>query len=78
MIIGWIITLGILNAVFIVFKTFIRHIKEADDNSKNKDIDVFDYSHQYRYQVGSIIDYLDGISILYFIYCIALAIQKQK
>ncbi|TNV79433.1 hypothetical protein FGO68_gene16385 [Halteria grandinella] len=79
LLIGWIITLICLNFANIVFKGFIRSIVQlTHDQNTDEDLDNVIILHKYRFFVFSVIDILNGMSILYAFYCMALSSLKHK
>ena len=68
-VIGWTVSVIVLNVISLIIKNFIRTLKDLNTGPEN--IDLFDYAHEYRYLLGSLVDFFNGISMLYCIHCIA-------
>lgn len=68
-IVFWIIALVTLNVIVLLFKCFMRTISYEIDI--DDDLDVFDIAHSLRFMFFALVDFLNGISILYCFYCMA-------
>ena len=70
-IIIWIIGIIIMNVLFLLFKCFIRAISNLTEPKPTPDLDTFDMIHQNRFLVFSLVDLVNGLSVLYCFYCVA-------
>ena len=61
----------ILNMFYLLFKCFVRAISNLTEKEQKPDLDVFDIIHRNRFLLFSIVDLLNGLSVLYFFYCMA-------
>jgi hypothetical protein len=55
---------------------FIRLIKDLYQNPE--DVNIFDFAYEYQHLFGSIIDFFNGLSILYAFKCIADATREKR
>lgn len=76
LVVGWIMALISINFFFIFFKCFIRSISTI--TSQVNQSDEFDKIHKYRFVMFSVVDILNGVSILYAFYCMGLSSVKRK
>ena len=62
----------IINVFYLFFKCFVRAISNLTEKNYNKnDVDTFDMIHKNRFLLFSIVDLLNGLSVLYCFYCMA-------
>lgn len=61
----------------IIFKDFIRTIMQLTNDNDKEDLDNVHLLHKYRFLIYSIVDIMNGASILYAFYCMALS-EKQR
>jgi hypothetical protein len=66
-----------INFFFIFFKCFIRSISTIT-SSVYEAPDEFDAIHKYRFVVFSVVDILNGVSILYAFYVMGLSSLSRK
>ena len=77
-IIVWIITLLVINIFYLLFKCFGRAISNLTDLNSESDGDVFDTMHKNRFLFFSIVDLLNGLTVLYSFYCMADLSNNHK
>ncbi len=72
----WIVLLLSLNTLWIIVRAFVRNLKDLFGN----DVLLFDYIHEYRYVTQSVIDLINGVSILFVLYNVikSAKIRKQE
>jgi hypothetical protein len=57
----------------------MRTISILATKEKEQDLDIFDLVHKHRFLLFSVVDILDGLSVLYCFYCMAdLSTKKTK
>ena len=61
----------IVNVFYLVFKCFIRAISNLTEAKPTPDLETFDMIHQNRFLLFSLVDLLNGLSVLYCFYCVA-------
>jgi hypothetical protein len=65
-----------LNFFYMFFKCFMRTISIITEEEGDKDI--LDSAHEYRFFLFSIMDVLNGLSILYSFYCMARTDENRR
>ena len=70
-IIIWIIWIMIVNVFYLLFKCFIRALSNLTEIEPTRDQDIFEKIHQNRFLVFSLVDLLNGLSVLYCFFCVA-------
>ncbi len=73
----WIYLLIALNVFYLIFKCFMRTISIMI-NPDSVDLDVFDVVHKHRFLLFSIVDILNGLSVLYCFFCVADLSKKSN
>ena len=69
----------IINACWIVFRTFLRSFDELfDDHQENALSRFFESSHKYRRVFQSLVELINGVSILYAFYWINKGAQERR
>ena len=61
----------IVNVFYLLFKCFIRAISNLTELKPTPDLDTFDMIHQNRFLLFSLVDLLNGLSVLYCFFCVA-------
>jgi len=74
----WIIGIMVLNFFYLFFKCFIRAISNLTEPKQTPDLDTFDLIHQNRFLLFSVVDLLNGLSVLYSFYCVAELSTNQR
>jgi hypothetical protein len=74
----WIIGILVLNFFYLFFKCFIRAISNLTEPKQTPDLDTFDMIHQNRFLLFSLVDLLNGLSVLYSFYCVADLSTNKK
>ncbi len=68
------IFLLVLNSAWIIIRVFVRNLSNAFGN----DVLLFEYIHEYRYVIQSVIDFINGLSILYVLYNVIKTAQIRR